>query len=275
MSAYEITLAERGFALLAGAAEIGRTGLVLNRELSFDEWTQLGAGLQRLEGGVQWALGDWINYGESRYGEKYTQAVDDTGYTYQGLADLAWVATRIAPSRRRERLRFSHHREVAALEPDEQDQLLAAADEGRWSVQAIRESVRTFKAQLTSGTSEPEVPTPTRELPVKVTVSTPKPEHEPDPVEGLQSELRAAERQIGQLEAELKSMEADDTHREIRSLHSRLAQLEARLNALLTEKNEAVKQAEYYGKLLKKIAKMVGVEKYSDIAATLESKLAA
>jgi hypothetical protein len=68
----------------------------------------------------QWWIGDWLNYGERAYGEKYAQGMAATGYELQTLTNMAWVAARVEISRRREILSWSHHAEVAALESDEQ-----------------------------------------------------------------------------------------------------------------------------------------------------------
>ena len=67
-------------------------------------------------------LGDWLNYGERKYGEMYTQAIDELDYTKQALKDAKWVSAQVEKSRRRDNLSFSHHREVAPLEPDEQEE---------------------------------------------------------------------------------------------------------------------------------------------------------
>lgn len=65
--------------------------------------------------------GDWWNYGEHRYGERAAIVAEGTlGYSYQTCRDAGWVATSIPMSRRRDSLTWSHHREVAALRPDEQ-----------------------------------------------------------------------------------------------------------------------------------------------------------
>lgn len=60
-------------------------------------------------------------------GEKYAQAIDVTGYEYGTLQNFGWVAGRIETSRRRDVLSWSHHAEVAALEPSEQDCLIRGA----------------------------------------------------------------------------------------------------------------------------------------------------
>jgi len=40
-------------------------------------------------------LGDWLNYGEPRYGEMHSQALESTDYEYQTLKDFKWVADKI------------------------------------------------------------------------------------------------------------------------------------------------------------------------------------
>lgn len=125
--------------------------------------------------------------------------------------------------------------------------------------------------------STKRLPEPTRELPVKVTVSTteqPKPSDEEDEPD-LAAELQRMQGEIDQLNRELVSMESDDTNKEIRKLHAQIAQLNARLNGLLNEKKAAVDTAERYDRLLKRIAKAAGVERYADIIPAIEKARAA
>ena len=102
------------------------TGLVLPANLPYEGWEEIGRVLGRAEGAVQWWMGDWWRFGEHHYGERAAQAIDSR-WSFQTWADAGWVADRIEPSRRREVLSHSHHREVAALEPDKQDYWLDQA----------------------------------------------------------------------------------------------------------------------------------------------------
>ena len=47
------------------------TGLVVTGSPPYEEWERCGAVLHQIDGAVQWWLGDWLNYGEHAYGEKY------------------------------------------------------------------------------------------------------------------------------------------------------------------------------------------------------------
>jgi len=63
---------------------------------------------------MQWWLGDWLNYGERQYGEMYSQAIEEVNLDYGTLRNFKYVSSRIELSRRRDKLSWFHHREVAA-----------------------------------------------------------------------------------------------------------------------------------------------------------------
>ncbi|MGW0651777.1 LmbU family transcriptional regulator, partial [Streptomyces umbrinus] len=69
-------------------------------------------------------------------------AMERTSLDYQTLRNYAWVAGKVARSRRRPELSFQHHQEVAALPPDEQDYWLGRAVEGSWSRAELRRRLR-------------------------------------------------------------------------------------------------------------------------------------
>jgi hypothetical protein len=80
-----------------------------------------------------WCLGDWLNYGQSAYPGRYQDAIEGTSLDYQTLRNYAWVARRFSLSRRRDRISFGQHAEVAALPEPEQDFWLRKAEELCWS----------------------------------------------------------------------------------------------------------------------------------------------
>lgn len=136
-------------ALSVGPFIATRTGLVVNTEepMPFEVWQAYMLALQRVESAIQWVLGDAINYGQGAFGEKYSQALEQTQYRYQTLANVAFVASRVKFSRRRENLSFSHHSEVAALEPAEQDFWLSRAEAEGLSTRELRRQIREHKRQ--------------------------------------------------------------------------------------------------------------------------------
>jgi hypothetical protein len=114
-------------------------------DLPFDEWQNIGHTLFSIERAVQFWIGDWIRFGEKSYGEKYSQAIEETGLDYQTLANYAYVASKVEPSRRRENVSFSHHAEVAALAPEKQEAWLETAEAQNWTRSDLRKSLRETK----------------------------------------------------------------------------------------------------------------------------------
>lgn len=106
---------------------------------------EVGSTLRQIERSVMWWIGDWLNFGERKYGEAYAQAIDATEWPYQTLANAAYVANRVEFSRRRENLSWSHHAEVASLPPEEQSQWLEKAKSSSLSVMRLRDEVQQSK----------------------------------------------------------------------------------------------------------------------------------
>lgn len=134
---------------LAIPGELSRVGLVLPPELDFDEWSRVGVVLRDIQSGSLWWWGDWLNYGERAYGEKYAQALDESDYAYQTLRNAAYVANRVEMYRRRYNLSWGHHQSVAELDPTEADALLEQAEKNGWTVRDLRRARRAVKTQET------------------------------------------------------------------------------------------------------------------------------
>jgi hypothetical protein len=128
-------------------AHLSPTALTFQRELTFEEWQDVGVQLHRIDSGVKWWIGDWLRYGERTYGEGYAQGIAQTDLSYQTLANTVWVASKVEFSRRRENLSFRHHAEVASLEPTEQDALLGEAEAREWTSPELRSAVQTYKRE--------------------------------------------------------------------------------------------------------------------------------
>jgi len=89
-----------------------------------------------------WWVGDWLQYGAARWGEKYAEAARITGYDVKTLRNIAYVARRFDLSRRRDKLTWSHHAEVAVLDHEEQDRWLDRVVADRLSVADLRIELR-------------------------------------------------------------------------------------------------------------------------------------
>uniref|UniRef100_A0A7C4TW48 Uncharacterized protein n=1 Tax=Caldisericum exile TaxID=693075 RepID=A0A7C4TW48_9BACT len=124
-----------------------KTGVVFDNSLTYEEWEAFGKELQKVRIAIQWWLGDWILWGEQKFGEKYTQAIEETGLDYGTLANYVYVCRSIEFSRRREKLSFSVHAEVAPLPIDKQDELLDRAEKEGLHSRDVRQLVQEVKQQ--------------------------------------------------------------------------------------------------------------------------------
>lgn len=131
--------------------ELGDRHLKFRDDTPFEVWEAVFKRLKSAEQSVQWWIGDALRFGERRYGEMYSQALEETDYAYQSLRDAAWVSSKIEVSRRRDNLPWSHHREVAPLSPEEQERWLSEAEpepdskKPKLSRNELREHIREEK----------------------------------------------------------------------------------------------------------------------------------
>lgn len=143
---------------MAAIETMGKPGLALDipKNQTFDQWVEMGRSLCEGQRVVNWWIGDWWAAGSHRYGERAKAAAQGIfGREFQSLMDMASVSRSFEPSRRREVLSFTHHREVAALPPDEADKLLERAESDQLSTRELR--VEVVKRRVALGHFAPPI----------------------------------------------------------------------------------------------------------------------
>ncbi|MES2995897.1 MAG: hypothetical protein V4733_03715 [Verrucomicrobiota bacterium] len=141
------------------------TGLVLARDLDFEEWSAIAKSFGRALQSAAWCIGDWLIYGERKWGKQlllegadfdpekpnrlpghvFDAAIAATGLDRQTLSQYASVCRAIPREDRREELSFSHHRVLAPLPPASRAgwlQVLDSESNGMPSVKRLALSVR-------------------------------------------------------------------------------------------------------------------------------------
>lgn len=126
------------------------TGMQFDPVLPFEDWQALGIRISISANATAWWLGDWLSYGQYKYGRRYKAAIAGTGLDYQTLRNYAMVARRFQMSRRRDKLSFQHHAEVCALKDEEQDEWLGRAERERWSRNELRRNLRVARYGATA-----------------------------------------------------------------------------------------------------------------------------
>ena len=145
------------------AVSVTDIGLQFNHDIEYDQWLRLMATLQQLTTAFQFAIGDALNYGQKRYGEKYAQAMDVTGCAYQSLANWSWVSSHVPIDNRVAGLSWTHHRLVANMGTEQQKQILESA-------KARGVSVTEFERELKGDKEEEKKPLKSIEIPSGWTV---------------------------------------------------------------------------------------------------------
>ena len=131
--------------------------------LTFEEWERAGRQLAGVLDSSSWWLGDWLSYGKDHYADRYQKGLQAAGLRYQTLRNYAWVARRFDVGRRRARLTFQHHAEVASLPVEEQDTWLSRAEELSWTTKQLRNALREAKG---GEAAKPESASSVRQLAV-------------------------------------------------------------------------------------------------------------
>ncbi|HEY0696205.1 MAG TPA: LmbU family transcriptional regulator, partial [Micromonospora sp.] len=117
-------------------------GLQIPTGLSFEDWERAGRQLSGIVDSSAWWLGDWLVFGKKNYSDRYQLAIRGAGLRYQTLRNYAWVARRFDLNRRRSKLTFQHHAEVASLPEEQQDWLLDQAERQLWTTKQLRNAIR-------------------------------------------------------------------------------------------------------------------------------------
>jgi hypothetical protein len=116
----------------------------MNLPPDFAEWIDKGIALAQATSEHQWAMADWMLWGEDhvKLKDAYDIAEAATGYKRKTLQEWAYVARHV--SIRMENLTFGHHQAVAALLPEAQKYCLeyAAAQSPVMPIATLREMAR-------------------------------------------------------------------------------------------------------------------------------------
>lgn len=135
------------------AVDVTPTSWQPSGPMTFDEWMAAGRTLQQIDASINFWLGDWILYGEAKWGERYAQAIEVTGWRYDRLARAKWVASKCPSWLRSQNLSWTCHLNVAHLPPGEQKEWLDKAEADGLSSAELKQAIKA--ASLPPPTSTP------------------------------------------------------------------------------------------------------------------------
>lgn len=141
-----------------------KTGLTFREDTPYEVWAAVYTRLAEAADSVQWWIGDALNFGERTYGQTYSQVADATGLGVEAVKHMKWVAEHVKSCTRVHDLSWSHHRAVAALDQESQEQWLQRAVEGkvlpsgervRWSKRDLEDAIATEQRMQALGVPAP------------------------------------------------------------------------------------------------------------------------
>jgi len=131
-------------------------------DLGVEEYLNICTAFAALRNASAWYIADLLCQGDFLHGFRASQAEAVLGREPETLRRWQWVADKVPKSRRNPRLSFSHHEEVAKLDPPKQVYWLARAEEDRLTVGELRAHIKHSRSTSnTSGSPESADPNPT------------------------------------------------------------------------------------------------------------------
>jgi hypothetical protein len=116
-------------------------GLTLEPGCDLATWTTLLRRIGIVRTATRFWVGDALDQGDFPEGEKFAIAERELGLARHHLKQLQWVARAVPRSRRRRELTHTHHRQVAALSPAEQERFLELAVAERLTTSELRDEI--------------------------------------------------------------------------------------------------------------------------------------
>lgn len=126
-------------------AELLPNGLILNRDITPEQFEALMWYLALMHESLRWAIGDGEFQGETIFGDDVYQYLEITGMSKESQRQYFRVAGDVPLERRRTELTWSHHRAVAPLDADDQVMWLQRAVENRWTKQELEAHIREWR----------------------------------------------------------------------------------------------------------------------------------
>lgn len=91
------------------------TGMTIPKDVTGDEWNDVGSVIKTLESSISWVLGDWAEYANRVWQIPYADVAQAYGYEEETLMTYGWVCRSVPTSIRNRGVYFGHARLVAPL----------------------------------------------------------------------------------------------------------------------------------------------------------------
>lgn len=130
-----------------GAFTLAPSMLVVNGHRPIEDWEETARVLFGLQRSVYWWIGDFVKYGEQKFGDDIYQAIDDN-VSLDLLNRCVAVSREFDPTERNLNLSWTHHQALCGLKKPMQRALLMQAEENRWDSRALKEHISRMKGMM-------------------------------------------------------------------------------------------------------------------------------
>lgn len=133
-----------------GPFKVTPTGMTtVSGRPGMDEWAQAGRQMIAARSSLQWAIGDWLLFGDGRYEEgAYETAAEATGLRRGTLSNLKAVAKAFPPDKRDPEVGWSHHALMAGFEDEVRERLMKETKERKLSWEELRTHCKTLRQAI-------------------------------------------------------------------------------------------------------------------------------
>jgi len=142
--------------IVAGTFKLLPNGLEVIGNPTFEDWIACGKYLYKTKQSLNFIIGDYLRYGELKWGETYRKTAEALGFEIQTLRNCKWVAGQVDASLRKDTLSFSHYALIAEKEPEEQKELIDIAEKEKLTVKEFTSLIK--KRDLISEPPKPPEP---------------------------------------------------------------------------------------------------------------------
>lgn len=124
------------------------TGIEIPEDTTPEEWQDIGAVIKSLDSSISWIVGDWAVHANKQWGLTALQIAEMFSYEQSTIETYISVCTAIHGMIRNHTVSFGHHRLVAGLEVNQQQEYLQMAAKNNWTISQMRTAIKGNRPTL-------------------------------------------------------------------------------------------------------------------------------
>jgi len=129
--------------------------VIMPESLTLEQWSELFRQITHAGNSLQWFVGDVAAFGLQHFPDSVKRFCEIHGLDYGTIRNRAYVSKSVPPERRRKKLAYAYHAEVAQLKLfSDQDKWLTKAETDGMSATELRQAIRIAEGDEVSAESD-------------------------------------------------------------------------------------------------------------------------